>query len=564
MRAVWPAWLARLGPSLVIVGAALILWAPTLTIDAGDSLDLNLIWLNQFSGLVAHGHLYPRWLPGSFGGLGSPSFEFYPPLAFWVTALVSAAGDGSISPLLQLKLAALIALIGSGVSMRLWLNQLCPPPRALICALIYMAAPYHLVDYYARGAFAEFFAISLIPLVALGLLETARGRRRGPAILAAGYGLLVFSHLPVALLTSVMLVAPYGLFLLWKSRGGRLRFALAGGAALVCGAGLAACYLIPALTLQGQISAEYLWSLLPDRHVFTSPIAWADPFQPLLAATAGLEAGFAVLLGWRVWQAGDRRPLYWAALTLGVFIVLSGFIPGFWSIPLMTKVQFPWRAISIEEFTLVTLAALSPWPTQKGLAVLLGVLAVADPGMTFDLKNLVLGRPNAQRYEAGHVEALLRTSTDAAEYLPHGMLRIEGIQPVPMIPLATLAALPLATSSLSAASDDPMTGAITLAPAPGARRIVLRRFYFTGWRVTCDGATATASATGPARLVGFVPPPGAKLCEARVGQTPQERLGGALTLTSAAALFAYLLWALIPVLGRRRPQPDPARLAQAR
>jgi hypothetical protein len=556
-RAAWPAWIQHTGPTLIIVAAGLFLWAPTLLIDTGrgDSLDFNLVWLNQFSRLVAHGHLYPRWLPASFGGLGSPAFEFYPPLPFWTTAVVSSVSGAWASPLLQLKLAALIALIGSGVSMRLWLTRLCAPQRALVCALIYMAAPYHLVDHYVRGAFAEFFAIAIIPLVALGLLETARGKRTGPLILATGYGLLVFSHLPVALLASVLLVAPYGLYLLWNARGERLRFALKGGAALACGAGLAAIYLIPALTLQGHISSEYLWSLLPSRHVFTSPIAWADPFQPILAAIAGIEATFAGLLGWRIWQGGDRRQLYWAALTLGVFVVLSGLIPGFWSIPLMAKVQFPWRAISIEEFTLVTLLALTPWPTPKGLAVLFGVLAIANPGMTADLRNLARGQPDAERVEPGHVEALLRTSTDAAEYLPHGMLRIEGVQPEPLVPLQTLTALPLAAPSLAATSD-PMTGAIRLRPAAGARLVVLRRFYFPSWRVTCDGAPVTASPTGPGRLVGFAPPLRAKTCEAVVGQTLQERLGAALTLTSALAMLGYGLWALASAPRRRRRSPE--------
>ena len=554
------AWLtAGAGPWALIVLAALVLWAPTLMIDTGrgDSLDYNLVWLNQFSPLVAHGHLYPRWLPASFGGLGSPAFEFYPPLPFWTAAAVSAVSSAWADPLMQLKLTALVGLAASGVSMRLWLLRICTPSRALICALIYMAAPYHLVDHYVRGAFAEFFAIAMIPLVALGLLETARGAKLGPAILAAGYALLIFSHLPVALLTSVMLIGPYGLYLLWNARGHRLAFALKAGAGLACGAGLAAIYLVPALTLQGSISSDYLWTLQPATHVFTSAVAWADPFQPVLAGIAGIEAAFAAMLGWRAWRGEDRGPLVWAGLTLGAFVLLSGLVPGVWSIPLMAKVQFPWRAISVEEFALVTLAAAAPWPAPKGLAVLFGVLAIANPGTTADLKNLAQGRPDALRVAPGFVDGLLRTSTDAAEYLPHGMLRVQGVQPLPLIPLERLTALPLASGSLSAVGD-PESGAIGLQPAPAGGVVVLRRFYFPSWRVTCDGAAVAASPFGVARLLSFNAPPGATRCEASVGQTPQEQLGGVLTLASAAGLLGYAIWALGPAIVRRRPWPAAA------
>jgi hypothetical protein len=436
--------------------------------------------------------------------------------------------------------------------MRLWLLRIATPSKALICALIYVAAPYHLVDHYVRGAFAEFFAIAMIPLVALGLLETARGARLGPAVLAAGYALLIFSHLPVALLTSVMLIGPYGLYLLWNARGHRMAFALKAGAGLACGAGLAAIYLIPALTLQGSISSDYLWTLQPAKHVFTSAIAWADPFQPVLAGIAGIEAAFAVMLGWRAWRGEDRRPLVWAGLTLGAFVLLSGLVPGVWSIPPMAKVQFPWRAISVEEFALVTLVAASPWPAPKGLALLFGVLALANPGMTADLKNLAQGRPDALRVAPGYVSGLLRTSTDAAEYLPHGMLRVEGVQPLPLIPLERLTALPLASSSLSATSD-PASGAIRLRPAAGGGPVVLRRFYFPSWRVSCDGAPVAASAFGAARLLSFHAPAGARRCDASVGQTAQEQLGGALTLASAVVLLGYAIWARGPTIVRRRP-----------
>ncbi|HLY79731.1 MAG TPA: hypothetical protein VKQ70_10180 [Caulobacteraceae bacterium] len=553
--------LAAASPYLIIVVTAACLWAPSLMIDYGDSLQDNLVWSTQFSRLVAHGVIYPRWLPASFQGLGSPAFEFYPPLPFWITALVSQVSGPWASPMLQLKLAALVGLIASGVTMRLWLRTLCAPPKALLCAVIYMAAPYHLMDHYVRGALAEYFAIAVLPLVALGLGETARGGRFGPPVLALGYGLTLLSHLPLALLTSILLVAPYGLYLLWTTPGERrIAFALKAGVALACGVGMAAIYLAPALSLQPAISSEFLWNIQAAQHLALRPGAWTSPFDPIAAAIAVIEVGFAAVLGWRAWRGGDARPLFWAVLSVGVFAALSGLLPGLWSIPLMAKVQFPWRALAILEFAVVTLAALSPWPTTRGLAVLLGLLAIANPGLTTDLRNLARGQPDAMRVTPAFVDGLLRTSTDSAEYLPHGMLLIEGGHPSARVPLDTLAALPLAAPSLAATSD-PLTGAVHLRAAPGAGPIVLRRFYFPSWQVRCDGATVAAAPVGPGRLVGFAAPVGAKSCDAAAAPTAPERVGSWLSLASLALMLSYLVWAA--ALGARRRQgftamPQPA------
>ncbi|HVN00214.1 MAG TPA: hypothetical protein VMT68_08370 [Caulobacteraceae bacterium] len=535
-------------PYLVIGLAALAIWAPTLLIDfgRGDSLDENIAWSNQFSQLVAHGHLYPRWMPASFDGLGSPAFDYYPPLAFWTTALVSLGGR--LAPMLALKLAALVALAASGVAMRLWLGRLCPPPRALLCAVIYMAAPYHLVDHYVRGAFAEFFALAVLPLAPLGLALAAERARSGPFVLAGGYALLLVAHLPMALLASVLLIGPYGLLLLWRLDGGRIRFALTAAAGLALGAGLAAPYLAPALGLEDAISAEYLWRLRPADHLFTRLGAWANPFEPLLAALSLIEALLAAGLAWMGRRAGPAG-VFWGALATLVFAALSGLLPGFWSLPLMAKVQFAWRAMGVEEFALVTAIAVSPWADARRLTGLAAVLMLANPGLAADLKNLALGRPDAQLATPAELAAMVAQPRDVPEYLPHGMLLIRGGgEPAPRLPLSALAALPLAAPSLFA-NADPVTGAVKVRPRADPTPVVVRRFYHPSWRVTCDGRPVETGPAGPARLLSFTPPANAQECTASVGPTPLETLGDAL---AGASLVLLVGWAAL-MLRRARP-----------
>ena len=60
----------------------MLLLAPSLVLGTliSHSSPQNLTWAGQFAEQFRAGILYPRWMPQSFDGLGSPAFYFYPPM----------------------------------------------------------------------------------------------------------------------------------------------------------------------------------------------------------------------------------------------------------------------------------------------------------------------------------------------------------------------------------------------------------------------------------------------------------------------------------------------------
>ena len=102
--------------ALVLAAVAAILLAPSLLEGTliSHSSPQNLTWAAQFADLFRAGILYPRWLPGSFGGLGSPTFYFYPPIAFWVDAVLSVVTFDALSVSYRLSLSSLILLWAVG------------------------------------------------------------------------------------------------------------------------------------------------------------------------------------------------------------------------------------------------------------------------------------------------------------------------------------------------------------------------------------------------------------------------------------------------------------------
>ena len=292
-----------------------------------------------------------------FEGLGGPAFYFYPPLAFWVDALLSVVTFNTLSLSYRLSLTWLVILWGGlGLAMHAWLRQQTGNGRiALWGAIAYMAAPYHLLDHYLRGAFAEFTVYVFLPLVLLSI--------RRPVLLAFSYAGLVAAHLPVALLISVTVLPAYLLFRLRKPV--EWLGAAAGG---LLGLGLAAIYILPALTLQRWISADQFWTQ------FYQIENWYLLAYDLWPELAGHVHRY--LLGRRLGDtgAGDlpffrKRgdAFFWGAVALACFLLMTGLFPWFWQLPEVAKVQFPYRLLVVVEFAVITaFCHVRPTRLQRG------------------------------------------------------------------------------------------------------------------------------------------------------------------------------------------------------
>lgn len=372
---------------------AAIIMTPSFLWGPGDSHSVayNYMWTSQFGSEMAQGHLYPRWLPRSFEGLGSPTFYFYPPLAYWIAGSFDAIG---FSTLAAINIAAFIVLTLSGVAMHAWLAS--RGTRPVLGAILYMAAPYHLMDFYIRGALAEFTAFIWLPLIALGISHVHE--RRGVVILALSYAAMILTHLPLAMLTGFFLIAPLGLHRIWRDRATLVPLASAGALAI----GLAHFYLLPALTLQDKISSELLWG------AYYRPSAWSllTPNSLLtgLSSIPALALGMALL----AWKARS----IWTIITVLTALAALGLIPYMWDVAPLSRAQFPWRLLCIVEFAgltaLLSIRRISP--------ALLGIGA----GLT--LYPFINWIPHTAEYLESPVPyaMLAREVPDAPEYLPAG------------------------------------------------------------------------------------------------------------------------------------------------
>jgi uncharacterized membrane protein len=430
--------------------------------------------------------LYPRWLPLSHDGLGSPVFYYYPPLAFYLGSVFRLAGQGVYWSLIATFLTAYVL---SGAGTFLWLRDQTRTP--LIGALFYMFAPYHAFNFYVRGAVAEFVAAAILPFVMVGLKRAAERRAGGYAIASVAYAAMIASHLPLALLASLFLFGPYALLLIRKRRMAAPVLA----ASFATGIALASIYLLPALLLEPYRDAAKLWA-----DPYLQPKNWSfwihGSAPPGYAGSLITGCALAVpLLGLAVWQRSR-----WALFGLGCVVVAVGTIPVVWSLPLLRTVQFPFRLLPVAEFALATSIALAPLrsiPITLAAAPLLAaswfISTVPGPSSFMSVAQLHALRP------------------DVPENLPPGERPYSW---------PSHWALDLAAEHHQPTFAD----GVTTEPV----------FYFPAWRVRCGGVRVATFPAPATQLLAYR----GRSCTRSLGLTTPEKIGFAVSLGGLLALLA--------------------------
>ncbi len=376
-----------LGLSLFSIGPLLM---PGYHWGAQDARH-SVYFLHQFDRAIQDGVLYPRWAPDFTFGYGYPFFNIYGPLSSYVGETLHLLGLSLVD---AVKGVFALAALASALTAYLWLRLYSRPPGAVLGALLYLYAPYHIVDIYVRASLAETVALAFVPLClwAFGRLYPA-GDRRAPGlggIMLAGLayaGLMLSSNLVALLFSPILggyiLVRAWHRFdraqprrLLsrqsWPSALGHAAHALIPAAAGVgLGLCLSAIFWLPAFLEYAGVRTDqwvggyyeyqnhfvHLFQLLLPDWGFGTSLPGPDDGMSFQLGLAPLALAALTLLRWpRLSPAWRRTGLYLAAVTLAVvFLMLPISEPVWEALGLVSFAQFPWRLLAL---TIVSLAFL--------------------------------------------------------------------------------------------------------------------------------------------------------------------------------------------------------------
>lgn len=580
------------------------------TIAAGPLLYPDYFWgahdarhsvyfLVEFERAFRDGVWYPRWAPDFAFGYGYPIFNIYGPLTFYLGELFRGFGADFVT---AVKLVFGLGLALSALSMFVLASDLFGRRAGLLSAILYVYAPYRLVDLYVRGALAEHFAFVFFPLVLWSgrraVLDSARygfRRTRTQAYVAAtgaSLAAMVLTHNAIALLFLPVALA-YWAFTIWGLRreqrhGAGVRAAvLSLVAAAVLALGLAAIFWLPliaeysAVRVDQWITADYdLRAHFVYPHQLLSPL-WGygiseagpnDQFSLQIGIVGFVLTLFALAAAFGLRERGRpllrlsgrrRRDLgFFAVAALGASLfMLPLALPAWEILRISSVVQFPWRFLSVSTLALSVAggasallvrrqpAALVALVTFCGVAVLIVYPSLGTPEEIFRPPDTPVSLAGLMKFEqsSGELVGLTRWNTEKPVDSPLFYVYLQGVIPDDKIDRTSLASeASVRTTRHSTTLDE-----ISISSPNGTPVRVFTQFY-PGWRAYVDGFPVDIQPSDRLGLITVLAPPGDHTVLIRFEDTWSRWAGG---IASVLSVFVLLAWGVRIGVQRLRGQP---------
>ena len=543
-------YLAILGSITLLVGFPLFEFKIMLGHDALAYLPRSV----EFYQGLSSGHVFPRWAPDFAYGYGEPTFNFNPPVVYYLTALFHVIGFGFIG---AQNLALFGILVLAGLGMYLLAGQFFGPRGGLVSAVAYLFAPYLLVSLYVRYALADFAAFAFIPFAFWGLYRyTTAGGYLRLLIGATSTALLILSSSPVSLITFPVLLSLFAtiLYFEWRGREATVILALARGLlVLFLGLCLSAFSWLPSL-LEGEFvdlgrrvegySDFRIHFLYIQQLIFPNwdyGISVPGPEDGMNFAVGPIHILLAAVSVWVCWRNASslRQGGFLVLFFLGLIILVGFFTTGasgfIWErLSILHLMQFPWRFLSLMAVSTAFVSGSLFLPSLRMDDRLAGGLMWA-----FIIALVVAGFPYAkpQGY-AAFTDANISPSIIAAQDVGTGLGQLDPVwvkQP-PSSPTAQRLTFiegegQVLTSKVTFTDFDFVVENTKLA------RLRVNIFYFPGWKVFVDESQRPLDIANLTGVMEFPLEPGVHIIQVRFTDTPIRMWSERLSLLALMLLL---------------------------
>ncbi|HZM01131.1 MAG TPA: hypothetical protein VFD43_12860 [Planctomycetota bacterium] len=535
---------ARIALAL-LVGALLSAWVargffafPPGQIHATHEGHSYVYRVVEFREALAEGRLSPQWCAHFRGGLGSPYFSYYQPGFFYVASLVPWSLPGTAVLGVAVWIFSLAGFLGLHALLSRWFD----PLAGIVGGGLLLLSVYSGTELYVRGDLSEYAAMmALAPLawaVARSLEEPGPRAWLWVGVLGAA---LIALHPCISLVAYGLLTAVAAVHL---AATRRWRAGLSTLAALAAGAALAAFYWLPVFTEASLVSMDRAFTgFYHHSRNFVDPGQLLGEYTrrtlvpltlgPLLPALALVNTA---CLAWR-WRAqpGPRRRVLaglWLLALAAILLMLPVSQPLWDRAPLLPRLQFPWRLLSVTTVALAGLAGPLLWGLPGRIRVPAAVALLAAAlwlSREYSATAAPLDYPEI-RHAAEIADVAYFAPDLRAEWLPRGS-REQLPGGVPRAPAATpgveVGNFRRGVARLECELDTGNGG-----------RLTLPHYHFpVGWMATLEGEPVSLSPDADGLMVAALPPHRTGTLEVVFGMTPARRRGWILSLVSGLVLI---------------------------
>jgi uncharacterized membrane protein len=428
-------------------------------------------WFNNFpvrlSGELSNNYSYPLYL-------------FYAPLTYYIGSVLMLLF--SLSHIVATKYVYAFPLLFGPLAFYFALRQKMRPFPSLIAAIFFALFPYRGFNTYTRGAVAEAWAISFIPLAFAGTFLLEKKKLVGSLVFAVSFFLILISHNIVGF-SFLGFILLYGLLFFRKNRNFWKYFLL--------GLGMSAFFLIPMLYYLKIIRVTYLdvnntyifSSLVPIDKIFNVDLfKRALIGEDLLIGSSGIL--FSVIMGgltfygYKIFKHKriDVEKYFWVISALVLFLLLFKSFEFVWrlTMPVTGIFQFTWRLLSLLSFIIPYV--LGMWLNDLKNIFLKVVICIAVVASCVNF--LANFKPSEYSYFYEYKpEGLCATTSNQDEYLP---VWVKGCP-------SERAPLELSTKGDIRISEDRSLLIKADVASDQKSELVVNKFYFPGWHVFVDG-----------------------------------------------------------------------------
>ena len=334
----------------------LTLVGPNL-IDGHDST-AGLIRALSMDRYMGHGQFLVRWSPEVNWGYGYPMFNFYPPFFSFVSALFFKIVQNMT---LSINLACFFFWILSGIGMFLLAREYWGNEGGMLSSILYVYAPYHIIDLYVRGAFAEFSSFAFFPFILFSILKLSRKVSLGIFLL----GIVNIFALSVAHNIMSMLFFPiafaYIFYLYFTSN--RSSWIITAISMFIIGLMLSSFFWFPAIIEKQYLNLNFLLTKHFDYHEnFLSIRKLFWPFKVWTMDHISFQVGVihtilcisllaVVNKIFKINKFAVKGIFFFLIVSLfGIFFTLPYSHPLWEHINILNFIQFPWRILTIITF----------------------------------------------------------------------------------------------------------------------------------------------------------------------------------------------------------------------
>ena len=524
-----------------------------------DDAELHAARVANYYLAVKQGQIPPRLAPNLDSGYGSSVLNFTYPLPYSISTLIYMALPVTIVLALNLTI---IILVLSGVLGVYYLAQKfsLKPRHSALASLIYLTAPYTLINIYSRTALGEIAFFAVLPWVMWNIEHFMGGKKVKPIVslaLVGSLALLLLSHQTSLIISAPVLITYY----LLRAKNKKQVITLIKRIIPLAAISLliTAWYWLPALIEKKFVILDradtvthYLDQFPNQWSFFFHKIKNLERLDVLKIVSIGYSNLLIILIS--LWQiiknkSKSRKEVkYLSIIFFSTIILIMPFTRPLWLVSgLGQYIQYPWRLLS-----LVTLSStlLFIHLTKNKLInnFFIGVILA-----TSLLSAVVYAQPRGfQSWSDYELFEYFKTTTTfnefqpiwAAEYTRHFpqekvSLRVpeKSLYNDDVLQTAEYAQLKIQKWNGSAMSY--------VIDTEKPVEAIQKTYYFPGWELVVDGQKRVIQYQDeefPGHITYSLDPGKHQIELKFTNNTPPRKIGFALTLIGALSLSGYLFW----------------------